>query len=246
MKPYSPDDAAKVAPLDEQDARARSVLVPVPMGVLDNAAARLRAAATAWNELGDPREAASAWGAFEDLYDCKMPAAPSDRLCSECGKPASDGISDGGWWRHVGDCGDARAKAAAVEWTDEEREAVEDRLAAFTVKVEDDDWMAEGFLTDDAREWVVKRALAALAPFVAGRQSALWCDECGCNNGEGGPTCLCGACRCATEAELDRLRATVARVEARLAEYERMCDPAPHTSERAFVERLRKALRGES
>ena len=60
---------------------------------------------------------------------------------------------------------------SAVEWTDAEVEAVDDKLAAFTVKVYEDDvdWTAEGFLTDHAREWVVKRALEALAPFVAAR-----------------------------------------------------------------------------
>lgn len=47
------------------------------------------------------------------------------------------------------------------------------------------------------------------------------------------------------EAEVERLRATVARVEALLAEYERMCQPAPYTSERALVERLRAALEGD-
>lgn len=47
------------------------------------------------------------------------------------------------------------------------------------------------------------------------------------------------------KAERDRLAAKVARVEALLAEYERMCQPAPWTSERAFVERLRAALEGD-
>lgn len=62
---------------------------------------------------------------------------------------------------------------SALEWTDAEREAVDDKLATFTVKVEGEDMLAEGFLTDHAREWVVKRALDALAPFVMDRLADL-------------------------------------------------------------------------
>jgi hypothetical protein len=53
------------------------------------------------------------------------------------------------------------------------------------------------------------------------------------------------AAKARDEGRAEQAAADRARIEAVLDEYERMCDPAPYTSERALYERLRAALDSE-